>query len=140
MILHGTVDHSGVYAELAGTLNLAGVAVFASDMRGWGLSDGEPLYFSDLDTFVADVKADYDRIRASQGYEHIPCFLLGKSLGGLISAYVAARSVHELPLPHCPVTESLAHTPVSAAAPSGIQARASEPAVISTNYSAQPKP
>ncbi len=47
-IVHGTVDHAGVYAELAAALTAVGVAVFASDMRGWGLSDGEALYFHDL--------------------------------------------------------------------------------------------
>ena len=43
MIVHGTVDHSGVYSELGQFLAAQGVAVFASDMRGWGRSDGEPL-------------------------------------------------------------------------------------------------
>ena len=43
-IVHGTVDHSGVYAELGAALAQHGVAVFASDMRGWGRSDGERLY------------------------------------------------------------------------------------------------
>jgi len=33
MILHGTVDHSGVYHDLAVELNKVGIAVFAADMR-----------------------------------------------------------------------------------------------------------
>jgi alpha-beta hydrolase superfamily lysophospholipase len=57
MIVHGTVDHSGVYAELAKALATSGIAVFAMDMRGWGLSDGESMYIDDMDTFVSDVVA-----------------------------------------------------------------------------------
>lgn len=92
MIVHGTVDHSGVYAELAAALTAVGVAVFASDMRGWGLSDGEALYFHDLDTFVEDVKADYWRIHTEERYKNVAHrFLLGKSIGGLVTAFVASR-------------------------------------------------
>lgn len=92
MILHGTVDHSGVYAELAECLAAAGVAVFASDMRGWGLSDGEPLYFHNLDVFVEDVHTDYLRIHNQNRFALVaPRFLLGKSIGGLIGAHVVAR-------------------------------------------------
>jgi acylglycerol lipase len=96
MIMHGTVDHSGVYGYLAKTLLARGVAVFASDMRGWGLSDGESLYFNNLDTFVADVKADYDRIHSQPPYQAVKKrFIIGKSLGGLIAAHVVARSVFQ---------------------------------------------
>ncbi len=92
MILHGTVDHSGVYAELATLLTSKGIAVFASDMRGWGLSDGEPMYFHDLETYVSDVKADYDRIHAEERFKSVKSrFILGKSIGGLIAAHTVAR-------------------------------------------------
>jgi alpha-beta hydrolase superfamily lysophospholipase len=100
IILHGTVDHSGVYNELALHLASKGIAVFASDMRGWGLSDGEPLFFHDLDTFVADVKADYDRIHSQPRYTSVKSrYILGKSLGGLIAAHTVARSFHS-PVSH----------------------------------------
>lgn len=95
MILHGTVDHSGVYHELGMALSQqAGIAVFATDMRGWGLSDGESLYFHKMATFVKDVEANYtvmhDRLPNVQHR-----FLLGKSIGGLIAAYTCAqKNVH----------------------------------------------
>jgi len=93
MIVHGTVDHSGVYAELAETLVARGVAVFASDMRGWGRSDGEPLYFHDISVFADDVVDDYRRIHGdSSPYADVRArFLLGKSVGGLVTAWLAAR-------------------------------------------------
>ena len=33
----------------------SGIAVFASDMRGWGLSDGDPLHIEDFYEIVGDV-------------------------------------------------------------------------------------
>jgi len=91
MIVHGTLDHSGVYAELGERLAAQGVAVFASDMRGWGRSDGEPLYFNNIETFTKDVLADYERIHGPESpYARVASrFLLGKSLGGLVTAWAA---------------------------------------------------
>ena len=93
MIVHGTVDHSGVYAELGQSLAMQGVAVFASDMRGWGRSDGEPLYVDSVTTFMGDILSDYQRIHGSGSpYEHVSSrFLLGKSIGGLFAAWTAAE-------------------------------------------------
>jgi alpha-beta hydrolase superfamily lysophospholipase len=89
MIVHGTVDHSGVYAE---KLVSVGVAVFAQDVRGWGLSDGECLCLDDMDTFVTDVEALYQQVHAIPRYKNVKArFLLGKSLGGTVTAYCAAK-------------------------------------------------
>mmetsp|Transcript_9468 Transcript_9468/g.18126 ORF Transcript_9468/g.18126 Transcript_9468/m.18126 type:complete len:313 (+) Transcript_9468:156-1094(+) len=88
LIVHGTVDHSGVYRELAEKFTPQGVAVVAMDMRGWGLSDGESMYFHDVDTFVQDVVSVYQRVHDLPRYRSVKKrFLLGKSLGGLITAY-----------------------------------------------------
>ena len=92
MIVHGTVDHSGVYQELASALNQLGIAVIAMDMRGWGLSDGESMYYNDMETFVQDVDTLYTRIHDQPQYQNVKArFLLGKSLGGLITAYAVAK-------------------------------------------------
>ena len=92
MILHGSVDHSGVYEELARALNGVGVAVIALDMRGWGLSDGESMYFHDTDTFVQDLHALYTRVHDHPRYQCVrQRFLLGKSLGGLVTAYAVEK-------------------------------------------------
>mmetsp|Transcript_22806 Transcript_22806/g.35189 ORF Transcript_22806/g.35189 Transcript_22806/m.35189 type:complete len:317 (-) Transcript_22806:117-1067(-) len=92
MIVHGTVDHSGVYDEFAKTLVDAGIAVFAIDMRGWGLSDGESMFFSDMDTFVADVEALYKEIHEHTKYAKVKSrFLAGKSLGGIVTAFSVAK-------------------------------------------------
>lgn len=87
LIVHGTVDHSGVYREFAQHATKAGIAVVAMDMRGWGLSDGESMYMNDMDTFVKDVVAMYEKIHAMPQFRSVKKrFLLGKSLGGLVTA------------------------------------------------------
>lgn len=92
MILHGTVDHSGTYAELAQNLANAGIAVFAMDMRGWGLSDGESMYIDNLDTFAADVNDLYQHVHSLPRYNTTTSrFLMGKSLGGTVSAFCTAK-------------------------------------------------
>ena len=93
MILHGTVDHSGVYEELATQyLVPQGIAVCAMDMRGWGLSDGESMYFCDMDTFVGDVNHFYHMLHGMKRYKNVQSrFLLGKSLGGTLAAYSVAK-------------------------------------------------
>ena len=94
MIVHGTVDHSGVYEELASTLTASGFAVIAMDMRGWGFSDGESMYIDDMETFCRDVEYLSNKIHSSQQQhpylQHVSPqqrFLLGKSIGGLITAF-----------------------------------------------------
>jgi alpha-beta hydrolase superfamily lysophospholipase len=94
MILHGTVDHGGVYHELALALNEVGIALFCTDMRGFGLSDGEAYYVHDMSTFVSDVEAQYARIH--EKFSNVKYrFLLGKSIGGLLAAYACCSpNVH----------------------------------------------
>jgi acylglycerol lipase len=93
MILHGTVDHSGVYSELGKALSAQGIAVIALDQRGWGLSDGESMYMYDVDTYVEDLVHVYQHIHRPEGRYHSVSarFLLGKSIGGTVSAYAVAQ-------------------------------------------------
>lgn len=96
IICHGTVDHSGVYHDLAKALVKHGIAVFAQDMRGWGLSDGEDMYMNDIETFVEDVDHFYEEIHKRPEYASVTHrFILGKSIGGLISAYSVLRHPHK---------------------------------------------
>lgn len=91
IINHGTVDHSGAYEELGERLAREGIAVFAPDMRGWGLSDGEPMYIHDMEAFVRDIVFHYERIHRSDRYGRVrDRFVLGKSIGGLIGAMTVA--------------------------------------------------
>jgi acylglycerol lipase len=83
LLSHGLGEHSGRYGHVADRLNRSAYALYAVDHRGHGKSDGTP---GRIDSF-AGVRADLDRLRelAGETYQHVPFFLLGHSLGGLIA-------------------------------------------------------
>lgn len=78
LIVHGYLEHCGRYDELATFLAERGIETAAFDLRGHGLSEGPRAY---LERF-----ADYlDDLAAVQATLDGAWFLLGHSLGGLIS-------------------------------------------------------
>ncbi len=87
-VSHGMAEHSGRYARLAEALTAAGYAVYAHDHRGHGTtaSTADHGYFADQDgwaTVVADVRA-VTRF-AQEEHPGLPVFLLGHSMGSLIT-------------------------------------------------------
>lgn len=87
IIIHGLAEHGGRYWETAEFLAANGWAVYACDLRAHGLSPDPPGakrvhvqrftdYFRDVDALLA---------LAKQNHEALPVFILGHSMGGLIS-------------------------------------------------------
>jgi lysophospholipase len=87
VVIHGLAEHSGRYRETAGFLSSNGWAVYACDLRAHGLSPDPPKagrvhvdrfedYFRDVDALVS---------LASEKHPGLPLYLLGHSMGGLIS-------------------------------------------------------
>lgn len=86
VIAHGINEHGGRYAHVAERLVRDGWLVAAIDHRGHGLSGGRRAaverfddWVTDLDTYVRRVLIDAPR----------PLFMLGHSLGGLITTVYA---------------------------------------------------
>ena len=84
IVVHGMFEHSRRYQELAETLGRSGISTFAIDLRGHGESAGRRghatrfnILLQDLDRFRREVRGLID--------VDTPLFLLGHSLGGLIS-------------------------------------------------------
>jgi len=84
VVVHGLGEHSGRYGEFAERMAAYGIATYAMDLRGHGLSEGRrghvpsfDVYLQELDRFRREVEglADF----------RVPLFLLGHSLGGLIA-------------------------------------------------------
>ncbi len=88
-LVHGLAEHSGRYGELAAQMNSAGYAVCALDLPGHGKSAGEPGYIASFDHYVDAVLAL--RARLGQQYPQLPVFLLGHSMGGLVSALAVVQ-------------------------------------------------
>ncbi|REC60776.1 hypothetical protein DRF65_19395 [Chryseobacterium pennae] len=87
VITHGYTDHSGRYEEVARYLNQHQISVFAFDLRGHGQSTGERTAIQSFDEYVHDL----DHFVKSLGTV-TPLFLLGHSMGGLITYKYATGS------------------------------------------------
>lgn len=82
LILHGINEHGGRYRHVAEALTDAGLACYAIDHRGHGLSGGARGHIPDLQLAVADVSQLYDLIRARHPLP--PPFIFAHSMGSLI--------------------------------------------------------
>lgn len=86
-IVHGLAEHGGRYRETSEAFAEAGWAVIACDLRSHGLSPDVPgagrVHVDRFSDFSRDVDALLDQAR--QRYPGLPLFILGHSMGGLIS-------------------------------------------------------
>jgi lysophospholipase len=87
VIVHGLAEHGGRFRETAEFFAQQGWAVFAGDLRGHGLSPDTPgggrVHVRRFSEYFLDVEAFADVAR--QSHEGLPLFLLGHSMGGLIT-------------------------------------------------------
>eukprot|EP00013_Stygamoeba_regulata_P026107 CAMPEP_0177655186 /NCGR_PEP_ID=MMETSP0447-20121125/14806_1 /TAXON_ID=0 /ORGANISM="Stygamoeba regulata, Strain BSH-02190019" /LENGTH=341 /DNA_ID=CAMNT_0019159035 /DNA_START=24 /DNA_END=1049 /DNA_ORIENTATION=+ len=93
LIVHGFGEHCGRYHHLASVFNNEGFAVFSMDHQGHGQSHGERAYVDEFQHYVDDLCDFLDAhvLPACGEMGNPPVFLLGHSMGGLISVYLAQR-------------------------------------------------
>jgi len=84
IISHGFNAHGGLYDWAAGQIAAKGLAVYAHDYRGRGLSEGARFHVEDIAEYVRDL-AETVAIAKSR-HPGLPAFLLGHSAGGVIGA------------------------------------------------------
>ncbi|MEA2197087.1 MAG: acylglycerol lipase [Solirubrobacteraceae bacterium] len=89
VIVHGAGEHSGRYPHVAARLVREGYAVYALDHRGHGRSGGPRAYIDRMDNAVTDL--DTFVLRAAAEHPGLPVFLLGHSMGGMVSLCYALR-------------------------------------------------
>jgi acylglycerol lipase len=88
VLLHGYAEHVGRYAEVIAGLTGAGFECHALDLRGHGHSEGVRGHVLRFEEYLEDV----DLLLESLPGTTLPRFLVGHSLGGLISLkYVLRR-------------------------------------------------
>lgn len=93
-IVPGFNSHSGYYGWVGEQLAASGLAAYAVDLRGRGLSDGERFYVKHFADYVSDVDSLMALVRLRE--PGVPVFLLGHSAGGVVSCMYALEHQAEL--------------------------------------------
>lgn len=88
-IVHGMGEHGGRYASVASELVRAGLAVYAVDQRGHGLTPGKRGHAPSAERLALDAA----RFVGMAGARHpgVPLFLYGHSMGGNVALSCAIR-------------------------------------------------
>jgi len=94
VICHGVNSHSGYYGWVAEQLTGRGLAVYALDLHGRGLSDGDRFYLEHLGDYLSDVFTTMSLAKSRE--PGLPIFLLGHSAGGVISSIYTLEHQAEL--------------------------------------------
>lgn len=84
VLVHGLGEHVARYDAIARTLNAMGLTVVGGDHRGHGRSGGLRGHVDGYDEYTADLECVVRHARGTVGDE-LPWFLLGHSMGGLIT-------------------------------------------------------
>lgn len=69
-----------------------GYAVFAADLFGHGRSEGIQCYLGDMNKIAATSLHYFKTVRNSDEYKHLPAFLFGESMGGLVTLLMYFQS------------------------------------------------
>ena len=93
-ICHGVNSHGGQHAWTAEQLAARGFAVYAVDLRGRGMSEGERFYVEDVAEYVADIGGVIGIAKERQS--GLPVYLLGHSAGGVTSCTFALDHQDEI--------------------------------------------
>ena len=94
-VVHGYGEHGGRYRGLAEDMAARGYAVHVYDLRGHGRSGGRRGHLGRFTDYIDDTAVYLEAVREEQLGQ--PLYLLGHSLGGLITAaYVEDRPADAL--------------------------------------------
>jgi len=83
-VIHGYAEHIDRYGNVVNELLPAGYAVFGTDHRGHGKSQGKRGHVMSFQEFIDDEK-QFRRDVIQARFSGIPCFVLGHSMGSLIA-------------------------------------------------------
>jgi alpha-beta hydrolase superfamily lysophospholipase len=89
VLVHGFAEHSGRYEHVGAWLAARRMAVHALDHQGHGLSSGLRCYVRRFPDLLDDVEICIERTRSA--HPELPIFVVGHSMGGLITAALACE-------------------------------------------------
>lgn len=84
VLVHGAGEHGARYARFAEHFTQYGYAVAVLDHLGHGRSHGTPGHIDSFDDYLQTLRIFHRRV--SDDFPELPVFLLGHSMGGLISS------------------------------------------------------
>lgn len=87
IIAHGLGEHSARYEHVAHALVEKDMACFALDHRGHGRSGGKKGHILRFEEYENDLETLHQEVR--ERFQDMPVFLIGHSMGGLISTCYA---------------------------------------------------
>ena len=90
-VIHGYAEHIDRYGNVVGELLPAGYAVFGTDHRGHGKSEGKRGHVMSFQEFIDDEK-QFQREVIRTKFPKLPCFVLGHSMGSLIAMNLVEQS------------------------------------------------
>ncbi|MFX1408706.1 MAG: alpha/beta hydrolase, partial [Promethearchaeota archaeon] len=88
-VVHGFAEHSGRYMNIINKLIPLGYAIYATDHRGHGKSEGKRNYVDSFNQYIEDEKLLCDLIKNK--YPKLPIFMLGHSMGSMIALIFTER-------------------------------------------------
>jgi alpha-beta hydrolase superfamily lysophospholipase len=89
LIVHGYAEHCFRYDHVAKFFNTHSFHVRSFDFYGHGKSEGLEGYVSDFDVYVSELEEITARTKAD--FPEIPIFILGHSMGGVVTGIAAAK-------------------------------------------------
>ena len=89
LVVHGLAEHCGRYMNLINRFVPLGYAVYGFDLPGHGKSDGKRVYVNRFEDYTAALALYLDKVRHLHG--GIPIFLVGHSMGSLVSTLFLAQ-------------------------------------------------
>ncbi|MHA1975885.1 MAG: alpha/beta hydrolase [Candidatus Hodarchaeales archaeon] len=89
-LVHGLAEHAGRYMNVVNAIVPEGYIVYGDDHQGHGRSGGKSGFVKSINEFVFDQREFTDVIREKEG-KKLPLFLLGHSMGSIISIIYAAE-------------------------------------------------
>lgn len=89
LLVHGIGAHTGRWEFLADFFLRRNITSYAVELRGFGRTDGIKGHISSFNIYYSDIARMRDIIKAEEPERKI--FLLGESVGGVISFLLAAR-------------------------------------------------
>ncbi len=89
VLVHGLGEHCGRYQNLLDVLLPMGLAVYAIDHHGHGHSGGLRVYTDRFERFVDDIDRIVERVK--KAHPECPIYMIGHSMGGLITSQYLLR-------------------------------------------------